>query len=78
MHNRLREQVRAQVEGRNRQPSAAVVDSQTVRGAGNVQDRDAARPLLWAPRATFPTIALVWADAGYAGKLVDWAPPVWP
>lgn len=41
--------------------------------AGNVQDRDGARPLLWALRASFPTIALVWADAGYAGKLVDWA-----
>jgi transposase len=111
MHNSLREQVRTTVEGRNRQPSAAVVDSQTVRGAetvgrssrgydagkkingrkrhiavdtcglllailvtaGNVQDRNAARPLLWALRACFPTIALVWADSGYAGRLVDWA-----
>ncbi|MGX7673696.1 transposase [Plantactinospora sp. DSM 117369] len=41
--------------------------------AGNVQDRDAARPLLRALRACFPTIALAWADDGYAGKLVDWA-----
>jgi putative transposase len=41
--------------------------------AANVQDRDAARPLLWALRACFPTISLVWAGSGYAGKLVDWA-----
>jgi transposase len=36
MHNSLREQVRAQVEGRNRQPTAALVDSQSVRGAETV------------------------------------------
>ncbi|WP_091342345.1 IS5 family transposase [Micromonospora rhizosphaerae] len=111
MHNSLREQVREHVEGRHRQPSAALVDSQSVRGAetvgrpsrgydagkkmngrkrhiavdtcglllvvlvtgANVQDRDAAKPLLWALRTCFPTIGLTWADSGYAGKLVDWA-----
>lgn len=41
--------------------------------AAGVQDRDGARPLLWALRACFPTIRLVWADSGYAGRLVDWA-----
>jgi putative transposase len=41
--------------------------------AASVQDRDAARALLWALRTCFPTIALVWADGGYGGKLVDWA-----
>ena len=111
MHNSLREQVRARVEGRDRQPTAALVDSQSVRGAetvgrasrgydagkkingrkrhiavdtcglllailvtgAQVQDRDAARPLLWALRMCLPTIRLVWADSGYAGKVVDWA-----
>jgi putative transposase len=38
-----------------------------------VQDRDGARPLLWALHACFPGIRLLWADSGYAGKLVDWA-----
>jgi transposase len=38
-----------------------------------VQDRDAARHLLWALLAAFGTITLVWADGGYAGKLVTWA-----
>jgi transposase len=51
-----------------------------------VQDRDGARPLLWALHACFPAIRLLWAlhacfpairllwaDSGYAGKLVDWA-----
>jgi transposase len=41
--------------------------------AASVQDRDGARPVLellsrWCRRAR-----LVWADGGYAGKLVDWA-----
>lgn len=111
MHNSLREQVRVQIEDRTAQPTAALIDSQSVRGAdtvgcrtrgydagkkingrkrhiavdtcglilavlvtgGHVQDRDAAEPLLWAVRACFPSIRLVWADSGYAGKLVDWA-----
>ena len=41
--------------------------------AASVQDRDAAKPLLWNLRRTFPQITLVWADGGYAGKLVSWA-----
>jgi putative transposase len=110
MHNGLREQVRL-AEGRHAEPTAGLVDAQSLRGAetvgrpsrgydagkkvngrkrhivvdtcglllavlvtgAHVQDRDAARPLLWALRACFPTIRLVWADSGYAGKLVDWA-----
>jgi transposase len=39
--------------------------------AANVQDRDGADPLLWAIRRCFPAITLIWADAGYQGKLVD-------
>ena len=111
MHNSLREQIRHQVEDRHRQPSAALVDSQSLRAAetvgrssrgydagkkvngrkrhivvdtcglllavlitgANVQDRDGARPLLWAVRACFPSIRLLWADSGYAGQLVGWA-----
>jgi len=110
IHDTLREQVR-QVEGRNREPTAALVDSQSVRGAetvprtsrgydagkrangrkrhvvtdtcgwllavlvtgANVQDRDAGRLLMWILRTVFPTVRLVWADGGYAGKLVDHA-----
>ena len=41
--------------------------------AANVQNRDGARPVLAAVRKAFPTISLVWADGGYAGKLVEWA-----
>jgi transposase len=43
-----------------------------VTGAG-VQDRDAARLLLWALRSCFPTVRLLWADGGYSGQLVAWA-----
>jgi putative transposase len=110
MHDGLREQIRI-TEGRNAQPSAAIIDSQSVRAAETVartsrgydagkkingrkrhiavdttgplliimvttaaiQDRDAARTLLWALRTCFTTVTKIWADAGYAGQLVDWA-----
>lgn len=110
MHNGIREQVR-QAQGRNPDPTAAAVDSQSIRAAetvgkasrgydagkkvngrkrhiavdtcglllvvlvtgANVQDRDAARLLLWAVRTCFPTISLLWADGGYSGQLVAWA-----
>lgn len=38
-----------------------------------IQDRDAAHRLLTALRAKFSTISLIWADGGYAGRLVHWA-----
>jgi transposase len=42
--------------------------------AASVQDRDAARPLLWTLHWACPRVRLVWADAGYtAGKLAAWA-----
>jgi transposase len=110
MHDDLRERVRV-VAGRSGQPTAAIIDSQSVKGsemiartrrgydagkkingtkrhlavdtiglllavlvtAASVQDRDAARPLLWNLRRAFPAIKLAWADGGYAGKLVTWA-----
>ena len=41
--------------------------------AASVQDRDGARPLLWNLHRACRRIKLVWADAGYAGKLASWA-----
>ena len=41
--------------------------------AASVQDRDAAKPLLWNLRRAFPSITLAWADGGYTGRLVTWA-----
>lgn len=38
-----------------------------------MQDRDAAKPLLWNLRKAFPKLRLAWADGGYAGKLVTWS-----
>src|SRR6266542_149827 len=110
IHDALRGQVRVQA-GRRPAPSAAVIDSQSVRAAdtvprasrgwdagkkvngrkrhlavdtmglllvvmvtaAGVQDRDAARALLWRLRGSSRGIRLVWADGGYAGKLVAWA-----
>jgi transposase len=39
----------------------------------SVQDRDGARPLLEALTGSCRRLRLVWADGGYAGKLVGWA-----
>jgi transposase len=40
--------------------------------AASVQDRDAARPLLWNTHRACRHVRLVWADAGYTGKLATW------
>ncbi|WP_229858687.1 IS5 family transposase, partial [Amycolatopsis acidiphila] len=47
----------------------------TVTSAG-MQDRDTAYRLLALLREHFSTITLVWADGGYAGRLVVWAKAV--
>jgi transposase len=110
IHDALRDLVRV-YEGRDPQPTAAIIDSQSVRGADTVprasrgydagkkingtkrhlavdtgglllavivtmaglQDRDVAHRLLAGLRERFTTITLVWADAGYAGRLLVWA-----
>ena len=41
--------------------------------AASVQDRDCGHRLLGLLRERFSTITLVWADGGYAGRLVAWA-----
>ncbi len=39
--------------------------------AANVQDRDGAMLLLGKAIGKFPRLQLIWADGGYAGKLID-------
>jgi transposase len=113
IHDALRDRARIRT-GRRALPTAAVIDSASVRGADTVparsrgydagkkvngrkrhlavdtgglllavvvtiagiQDRDGAVRLLTALRAKFSTIGLVWADGGYAGRLVGWAQTV--
>lgn len=110
INDALRQQCRI-AAGRKPQPTAAIVDSQSVKAAetvakpsrgfdagkkingrkrhiavdvmglllvivitaASVQDRDAAKALLWRLRIAFRTITLAWADGGYAGKLIPWA-----
>jgi transposase len=110
LHDALRGLAR-QAAGREIEPTAAVIDSQSVRAAptvpkasrgwdnakkvngrkrhiavdsgglllevlatpASVQDRDAARPLLWNLSRARRHLRLAWADGGYAGKLVPWA-----
>lgn len=40
--------------------------------AANIQDRDGAMLVLEKLRGLFPRLSLIWADGGYAGKLIDW------
>jgi putative transposase len=38
----------------------------------SIQDRDGAKLVLEHIRDTFKRLRLIWADGGYAGKLLDW------
>ncbi len=44
--------------------------------AASVQDRDGAKLVFEQVRSSFSRLKLVWADGGYAGKLVDWVESV--
>jgi len=63
------------VNGRKRHIAVAVLGLllAVVVTPASVQDRDGARPLLWRLRTRCRRVQLVWADAGYAGKLTAWA-----
>ncbi|MBT2401986.1 transposase [Streptomyces sp. ISL-100] len=89
-HDRLRGRVR-ESEGRDTEPTAAIVDSQSVKAASSVpaatRGFDGAKNINGRKRhlivdclgmlprllARHRRIRLVWADGGYAGRLVDWA-----
>lgn len=107
IHDTLRETLRVK-EGRESTPSAAVIDSQSVKttqhrgvrgyDAGkkvngrkrhiivdtlglllvvvvhvaSIQDRDGAKLACMQLLGKFPRLKLIWADGGYAGKLVKW------
>lgn len=103
----LRRRVR-QAEGRDEEPTAGILDSQSAKGtrtsglkgydagkkvkgskrhllvdtlglllcvvvhAANLQDRDGAKLVLSKAHGLFPKLRLIWADGGYAGKLIAW------
>lgn len=103
----MRAQLR-EISGRDAEPSAGIIDSQTVKTtekggvkgydagkkingrkrhilvdtmglilmvvvhAASIQDRDGAKLIFEKIYHVFPKLHLIWADAGYAGSLVDW------
>ena len=38
----------------------------------DIQDRDGAKPVINKLKRRFPRLRLIWDDADYAGRLVDW------
>jgi putative transposase len=40
--------------------------------AASLQDRDGAKLVLAKLKQRFPRLSLIWADAGYGGKLIEW------
>jgi transposase len=76
LHDALRDRVRDRA-GRGRKRHI-VVDTMglllaVIITTAGVQDRDGARTVLDRLRFTMPSVVQVWADGGYAGKLLDWA-----
>ena len=41
--------------------------------AADIQDRDGAKLVLGKLKDRFSRLSLIWADGGYAGRLLDWA-----
>ncbi len=63
-----------QVKGRKRHVLVDVMGLllMVVVHAANIQDRDGAMLVLGKAKGKFPRLQLIWADGGYAGKLIDW------
>jgi putative transposase len=40
--------------------------------AADIQDRDGAKLVLRKIHKLYPRLKLIWADGGYAGKLIEW------
>jgi putative transposase len=40
--------------------------------AADIQDRDGAKLVFRKLRGLYPRLKRIWADGGYAGKLIDW------
>jgi putative transposase len=72
LHDVLRAQVRT-MAGRDREPTAAVIDSQSVRAADTVPRATRGWDNAWNLHQACGRIRLIWADAVHTGKLSAWA-----
>jgi transposase len=81
IHDRLRRAVRTQ-QGREPEPTAIVIDSQSVKTtkAGGERGFDGGKQLkgrkLNGTHELCPTVSYAWADQSYRGDLVEWAAKV--
>lgn len=40
--------------------------------SADIQDREGAKLVFERIKTSYPTLKLIWADGGYAGKLIEW------
>ena len=107
INDTLRKKLR-KASGKNKEPSAGVIDSQSIKTtdkgglkgydagkktkgrkrhiivdtlglllgvvvhSAGIQDRDGAKLVLEKIKGLFSRLVLIWADGGYAGKLIEW------
>ena len=69
INDSLRKKVRKKA-GKDCSPSAAIIDSQSVKTTAAIQDREGSILVFERIKKSFSRLKLIWADAGYRGDIV--------